>query len=277
MKFYQSLEAKLTMSFFIMILTVSGVAFFFTISSAQTALKETLQEEVKALAAVAATSIDGDQHVSLNAGDEEKEEFLEIRDQIHKIQESHPDILYVYTYAKYGDDLTVFIVDAEYGFEDDSAMIGEVYPDTTPVMLNSFVDYPTAETDYVSDRWGTYLSGYAPIKNSKGEIVAALGVDMSIETVLVKQNFIGNTIYWIVGLSLLIAVLIISFYSATLSKDIKKLNQLALDVSLGKIEEDVDVSRTDEIGQLASSFQRMITSLRILRMYPDDKKKKDGQ
>jgi HAMP domain-containing protein len=34
----------------------------------------------------------------------------------------------------------------------------------------------------------------------------------------------------------------------------------------------VDVKRSDEIGDLAQSFQRMITSLRIMRMYPDDKK-----
>lgn len=273
MKFYQGLQAKLTLSFLILIMVVSGVSLVFTYGATKTALKETLQEEVKALAAVAATQVDGDLHSTIKEGDEETPTYVQIRDQLYAMQESHPDIVYMYTYVKSGDDLTAFIVDAEYGLEDgDSAIIGEVYEDTTEVMLNSFVDYPTAEDEFVSDRWGTYLSGYAPIKNSGGEIVAALGVDMLSSTVLAKQDFIGNTIYLIIAMTVVVALLIVLYYSATMSKDIKKLNKLAREVSLGQIDHDVELKRNDEIGQLAESFQRMITSLRIMRMYPDDKK-----
>ncbi len=102
--------------------------------------------------------MDGDIHQTLKPGDEEAEEYKHILDYLYTVQKSNKDILYVYTYAKHDENKVTFIVDASYGHEDDSARIGEIYESTTPVMLNSFVDHATAEKDFTTDKWGTYLS-----------------------------------------------------------------------------------------------------------------------
>ena len=276
-KLHNSLQTKLTLSFVFLILTISGLAFFYTYGETKKALKETLRDELKAIASVVAVQIDGDAMISLKPGAEETKEFKKMRDILLKVQKSHPDIKYIYTYTANDSKSVKFLVDAMYGMpgEDgaDAAAIGEEYADITPEMMEG-LSKTTADKTFTEDKWGTFMSGYSPILNSKGVPVAAVGVDMLSTKVLEKQDFLGSTIFFIIGMAVIVAGLIILMFSATIIRDIQRLNHIAENVSTGKIDEDVNIKRNDEIGELAESFQRMIMSLRIMRMYPDDKKDK---
>lgn len=97
-----------------------------------------------------------------------------------------------------------------------------------------------------------------------------IGVDISLEQMLAKQAFIGNTIYLIMGLGIAVAGLFIFLFSKTIIRDIKSLNQAAHDVSLGAANAMVTVERRDEIGELADSFGRMVTSLKIVTLERDE-------
>jgi len=50
-------------------------------------------------------------------------------------------------------------------------------------MLSSRADTaflgPTVEEEFTTDRWGTVLSGYAPIRDAAGKAIAVVGVDVS--------------------------------------------------------------------------------------------------
>jgi len=265
-----SLMTKLILSFLVLILFTVLTVFFYTYSETKKALLSTMQDELLALSSVIATQVDADTLATMQPGDENTAPFLAIRDRLYSIQKAHPDIKYIYTFRKYDENRVQFIIDPSWGTQDggDAAKIGEVYDDTTPGMLEALFR-PTVEDDFDTDKWGTFLSAYAPVRSSKGVVVGAVGVDMLAETVQKKQAFIGSTLFAVLGGALLVAALIVGVFSGTIIRDIKKLNRLADDVSTGKLDTALVMKRHDEIGDLAESFERMRTSLRILKMYPD--------
>jgi adenylate cyclase len=87
---------------------------------------------------------------------------------------------------------------------------------------------------------------------------------MSAAKVVERENFIGNTIYFVMAFAILIAGVIIGLFSLTIIRDIKKLNKAAEGISMGRTDVTVDVHRRDEIGELAGSFGRMVASLKIM-------------
>ncbi len=270
MKIMQSLRTKLTLSFVILISVAALVAFYSTYGVTKEVLKDQMKEQLISVAAVIASDISGEKLLGIGKGSEKSKDFIEIRNKLKKAKQAYHDIKYVYAY-KVEKGRVIFLVDGSYGEDSDAALPGDVYNESTPEMVLG-VKQKISDKDFAQDKWGTFLSGYAPVFDSKGNPVAAIGVDMLAQRVLERQNFIGNTIYIIITICVAVAGLIIMYFSATIIRDIKKLNEAAELVSTGKIDRDIEIKRSDEIGELAESFQRMLTSLRIVRMYPEDKK-----
>lgn len=87
---------------------------------------------------------------------------------------------------------------------------------------------------------------------------------MLATTVVEREDFIGNTIYLIMGVGIHIAALIIGLFSVTILYDIKKLNQAVQRISTGETDVRIEVRWDDEIDELSDSFERMVTSLKIM-------------
>ena len=98
----------------------------------------------------------------------------------------------VYIIKKQGSNLSFIVDDIYFETPDSYAKIGEAYTDYDPELLNAFNGQSSASKDFYTDEYGTFLSGYAPIKNSNNETVAVIGMDMDIKTVLEKQNFLNS-------------------------------------------------------------------------------------
>ena len=261
---YKSITTKLTAAFIILILVIAGLSVMYTFGATKNALKETTRDELTALASVIATQIDGDVLTDLKPGDEESRSFMEVRDQLYTIQQASPEILFLYTMRETEEGIA-FIVDAEYGLSDDAPGIDEVYDTPTDEMSLGFSG-PVAEQEYTTDQWGTVISGYAPITDSSGDVVAILGVDMSADKVIERQAFIGNIIYIIMLVGIGFTAIIIGVLSRTMIRDIKLLNESAEKISTGDVNVQVSVDRSDEIGELAQSFSRMVSSLKIMML-----------
>jgi PAS domain S-box-containing protein len=181
-----------------LILIASIVVFNFLYVETQAAVKEATRDELRTLAAVVATQIDGDALSALRPGDESSPAFIAIRDQLYAMEQSNPDITYIYTMRRVNNTVQ-FIVDAEYGMDTpgDTASIGDTYPTPTAEMLQGFTEN-TVESEFATDQWGTTLSGYAPVRNAKGDVVGIVGVDMSADRVLNRMNFLGEILYLII-------------------------------------------------------------------------------
>jgi HAMP domain-containing protein len=267
MKKIHSLQIRLIASFVLLIVVIAGGTFFYTFSETKKALKETMRDELKAVASAVATQINGDSLSVLKVGDQVRPGFLKIRDQLLAIRTSNPDVKFVYTMRNV-DGKVSFIVDADFGNKTDAASPGDEYTKINPRLLEGF-QKSSADDEFTLDQWGSVLSGYAPVKDSKGTNIGLVGIDMDSERVIMKQNFIGNTIYVIIGISILLAGVIIGMFSLTIIRDIKKLNYNATEISKGNTNVTVDVKRNDEIGELAESFSRMVASLKFMMMDQD--------
>ncbi|MDO9390330.1 MAG: HAMP domain-containing protein [bacterium] len=263
-KMTHSLVTKLTLSFVLLIVVIAGLAFVTTYNATQKALKEQMGCELRSTAAAAASLIDGGQHAGLRAGDEQKPQYLDIQKQIQKIRANNPNIKYIYTMRRAGDGVE-FVIDADYGAEEDAASIGEAYEQgpNYKELMDGF-ERNSADKEFTTDQWGVVLSGYSPIRDSLGNSVGLLGVDMDSKEVIARQQFIQNTIYYIIGIAILLAGIIVLLFSQTIIRDINKLNRTANNISLGQMDAVVDVKRRDEIGELAESFSRMQASLKIM-------------
>jgi signal transduction histidine kinase len=78
-----------------------------------------------------------------------------------------------------------------------------MYPNPTADLLSGFLQ-PSAETEFTTDKWGTTLSGFAPIRDSGGRVVGLVGVDMDSQRVIGRMQFVSMITY-----ALLIIILIL--------------------------------------------------------------------
>lgn len=269
-KIFNSLQTKLTIGFILLILSVSLLTFFYTFAETKKAIKEIVKTELCAISALTEasfTDLERETLKNLKHGDEDKPEFKALQKKLKAMLTSHPDITDIYTMRLKGKDI-VFVVDPAYGDPKEpipAPGIDEKYEEVTPEMRQGF-EKNIAESEFSTDDWGTLLSGYAPIRDSQGNKIGLVGVDMYANIVIQKQDYLGKTIFIMIGISTLIAGLLILFFSKTIIKDIHKLNTVAREISTGNMEVNMEVNRKDEIGELSDSFGRMVASLKIMMM-----------
>lgn len=262
-KVFNSLQTKLMISFIVLIIVIAGGIFFYTYDQTKTALLEITRDDMLQIIGLASTQItpqEVDQIDQLKAGQETSPQYLAIKKKLRDMRALSPNVVNFYIMRIDGEKIVFYVDDTE---DEDGARIGQVYEEPDPKAFAA-VNEPAVSDNPYSDEWGTYLSGYAPIRGSTVKSGYILGADMDASTVIQRQDFIGNTIYLIMGLAVLIAALIIGLFSLTIIRDIKKLNSAAQKISTGDTDVKIAVKRSDEIGELAESFSRMVASLKIM-------------
>jgi HAMP domain-containing protein len=261
-KIFNSLQTKLVLSFVLLIVVIAGGIFLFTYNQTKTALLDSTRDDMSQIIGIISTQFnqqDIDALSQLQPGQEETPQFAALKQKMINMRSVSPDVDNIYVMRVEGDKV-VFMVD---DLSEDGAAIGQVYEDPEARLFDA-VNGPVASDSLYTDEWGTFLSGYAPIKDATGKVAFIIGADMEAAKVIERQNFIGNTIYFIMAIAILIAAIIIGIFSVTIIRDIKKLNKTANEISKGNTNVSVNVDRKDEIGELAESFGRMVTSLKIM-------------
>jgi diguanylate cyclase (GGDEF)-like protein/PAS domain S-box-containing protein len=163
-----------------------GLWFFAT-----TSIRENYRHHLVTLANVAAMQVDPDLHRRIRAGVPlNGPDYLRAVAPLRRLRAASPDIRFVYTTVLEGDTVR-FVLDAEDpGEKDDGgaqvqANIGDVDPTNEPVLLAVLHgaahadDASTAEP--YSSKWGSFMTGYAPILDAQGHRVAVLGVDVNAD------------------------------------------------------------------------------------------------
>jgi adenylate cyclase len=261
-KFYNSLNTKLVASFVVLVVAISGMTFLYTYDETKRALLNSTQDTMRELSSTMASQINGTAVEALQPGDENTTSYLELVSQLRAMRNGSEMVTNCYL-MKYDGGAVLFLVD---DIEDDPAMINDPYEDAEVAKIQAALSAPQVSDQIYTDQWGSYITGYAPVMNANGTAVAVLGIDMNAHLVIERQNFIGNTIYIILGVSALLAAAIIAVFSLTIIRDIKKLNLAAEKISKGDMSAEVDLKRKDEIGELGDSFSRMIASLKFEMM-----------
>jgi len=274
------------------LLVVQAVGVLTLASHNEKLVFERTWNELEDYAVIISTQIDGDVLASFQPGDESLSEFVEIRDKLWALQKDSESIRYVYVLRKTpGGDAMEFVADSEYGRNDFTVpLIGYVYVEAPE---EAFMAYsgPTVMKEFYSDEWGEYMSGYAPVYDSEGNVIGVACVDMSKDTIMGRLEASETTIYYILIVTVIIGIFLLVFllymisqfrrYQLETEKSERRLN-FAMDIAQEGI---IDWNSDTDLAYLSSGFWRIVgdeekvpdvlyrTSVILDRVHPDDRLK----
>lgn len=238
----------------------AGVSSVFYLNFRQE-LRNSLQHRLENITTLASLQQDGD--VLLNVQSEGDENFIKIREQNLKIRRAEPELRFVYTMQKDAQGI-YFVVDAGLPSEEGYSPFGTRYEEPGPALVENF-DSMTGtilEPEFYTDEYGTFLSGYAPIFSSEGQRVGVIGVDITANTILAREQEYRNRLI-IIFLIALALIVVAGFVSADyLAKPIVGLRDAAEKISQGDFTHRITkIPGTRELADLAIDFNAMTTNL----------------
>jgi len=183
----------LTILFIIFIVCITLSSFLYIDLVAKNALKESARENLIESAALIANQLQGDDILRLQPGDESTQTFISLRDTLNAIRRSDARIKYLYILRQNGNGIE-FVVDAGRGTRSGYVPIGFAAVSPSTDLLNGFSE-PSAGNEFVTDEWGTTISGYAPVLDSRGNVAGLVGVDMDAQEVKKRMEYISTNFY----------------------------------------------------------------------------------
>ena len=224
------------------VVVVMGIVFY---ARGATVMKSLLRERLRSTAAVAAMQFNGDSLRGIQSmEDMNSPVFIETVERLKEIRSRIPDIEYAYIMRRTEDPMTLmFVADAdslsakEETDENSNGIIdpdeelsfpGELYDvSEIPIMQNEAFEVPSVDTDITYDQWGALISGYAPITNSAGEVVAIIGLDMTAGNYLhlSRSAFSSVSVLLFFMMAVLLAVCIVLFTWRHRMETLRQLDQ----------------------------------------------------
>lgn len=148
-------------------------------------LETNIQLELSSIATTAATSVDVDAHARLTSPEQMgTEAYWQALRPLAAIRAQHTQVRFLYTVRRVGDRVHFVLdptapgdADAD-GVQDRSALM-ETYVEAPEPLLKALrTSSLISEKEATTDRWGSFISAYAPLTTSGGEQDGVVGVDL---------------------------------------------------------------------------------------------------
>jgi methyl-accepting chemotaxis protein len=131
-------------------------------------------------------------------------------------------------------------------------------------MEEAFKGKVTVSDESLTDDYGTYISACVPIKNSLGEVIAIIGVDVDTSMFeSIRSDLTKILIITIILLSI-VAYIMAYIYSNKISKNITKIQYALGKMKDGDFTEDINIKTKDELEDIALSINKVRNSLKDL-------------
>jgi hypothetical protein len=149
------------------------------------------KERLIGLVKTVASTIDVQAHESLtDPGQAGSEAYLKLDRQLASVLQSNREIKFLYTIRRTGTDYA-FVLDptpagdSDADGVDDKSYLLDPYDEINDLAKSVFeTGQASADPNITTDRWGTFLSAYAPLRDARGKVVAIVGADITAETIL---------------------------------------------------------------------------------------------
>lgn len=216
-------------------------------------------EKLKSIAVAAAHSISGDEYERLDFTDStiiHNPTFNKIREHLILLKESLKIEEDIYTLNIINQD------SARFGIMTNSKLYtGDILKLTNPIaksaILNSYKKDLCTFTNLYKDQYGEWISGVAPIKNSKSIIVGIVEVDHSAKTVTHKISSLNNLIILLrllsIPVSILLSILIAKYFTSPIDKVISLIDKIAR----GDYSDNKKIKASAEIKKLVESAENL--------------------
>jgi len=262
---------KFLLAFGIIMATALFFGGLLTYKEIKNLTRENSRREITGWAIAAANLVDTGEHEKIfSPADENSILYQRVREPLRKIIKDIDGLGSVYTLRKTGEkNIAKFVVDTVDSVDEngngiidpaeDRAHVGEEYDFSEyPGIEEAFSGKASSDQDISCDKWGCWLSGYAPLKDQGGNLVGIVGVDMDAGGVVTRENRAVGLLFIILllmlGFSLIILALVLKFFSQPLSilkEDIGKFSADNLDYRINNLE------TGDEFEMVAGKFNAM--------------------
>jgi len=118
--------------------------------------------------------------LTASAADIGTPDYERLKEQLKAINEANVDLTYVYL-MRFDNGRIVFLADSEPDSSANSSTPGQVYEEASPELKAKFLSRRTFIVDAYTDRWGSWISAFAPVVDLRNnKIVALIGMDMDV-------------------------------------------------------------------------------------------------
>jgi PAS domain S-box-containing protein len=151
---------------------------------AEDALHHEVRQNLLRLARIAALHVNGDKHLLWKPEDAFTPEYQKAIAPFYRLMQASGDIYDIYT-CVLRDGKVYFVLgtpdtDPKTG-KPDYSYLNEPYNEAIPTLLRALREgVALVEDQFYTDQWGTVLSGYAPVRDSRGRLVGIIGVDLHV-------------------------------------------------------------------------------------------------
>lgn len=221
-------------------------------------LNKNIETSLRDFAIAAQYIIDGDKHESIKSADSEA--FLQLCNELAKYKQD-VGVYDVYTIVR-GDETHTKLFLAAYDAK--STFLREyLYTDEMKRAFDGEV--VITDTPYTDD-FGTFYSGYAPLYNSKGEIVAIVAVDMKADSVKALRNDVIQKAVLIFGMCFIVGNIFVYLFSIQLGKGFKSMTLRLRKIGTGDLtaEDESKFPMITEMKALESTIIQMQNDIREL-------------
>ncbi|MBL8812734.1 MAG: response regulator [Planctomycetaceae bacterium] len=203
------------------------------------ATKDELRTGISALTSTYAGEMREHYHAKISMETPEDDaDYLHLLEKQRSFQILNKSVHDVYTMRKSADGSIHLIVDAETDYDHDGRIngereqrtaIGELYDEITAAMEMAFSGVECFDEEPYADRWGTWVSAFAPIYSNDGRIDGILGVDFSADEWLSK---VVAARVWVLGFTLAIvgSLLVGCFVVARLNAELNERARLTTEL-----------------------------------------------
>ena len=268
---FVSLRLKFLVGFTLLFSIVFTVAFYWFYSFATEQVMARVQDNMVATLNGAIAGVDGDEFIALAREGIPREDgltddprywrHLAWLETVHNIEPR----AYPYTYVKgdepqevlfIGDILVITNREKSSAFRESYISKGGMWGGLTG---------PNLKMDPYVDPWGSWVSAYAPIKDSNGELVGGMGVDFPADYVhQVRRAILDDALIAFVITYVMLFVLVF-LISGALTRATLALTQTAGQVAQGDYDQDIrglySGRLRDEISSLAQVFDSMVSNI----------------
>ncbi len=264
----RSFQLKLTLVFALSMLFALALSDFLIYRISLISQFQALRDRLTLIARTTAVFVDADtlQRIPLTKEGMLTSEYLHIASQLRRIKAVNPQIAYIYTMMKTNQPgIWQFVVDPDPAIRMKGELLtslpGDIYDARRfPEMLQAF-EIPIADKRLYTDEWGVSLSGYAPIRNQRGEAVAIVGVDMAANDVFAVQQEVHWRMFLVVGLGMVMAIFLAMVGSRKITTPLQELMIGTRKLAEGNLSYQVQIKGETEFHELANSFNSMAQRL----------------
>jgi methyl-accepting chemotaxis protein len=267
----QSLKTRFIVSFTVFLAALCIVTSFETAQNISKIASDIFADQGRSIVEKAAAFIDGDLFEALVTSMDPNDPFYEeTRQKLYTLKQSSICI-YLYTMAPMEGNEWYYIIDGSAPPDDTEnfSAMGDT-DDVSDYDDAFFLAWETGTTQSSKPAsqadWGWLISSYAPIRNSAGTLVGLAGIDFPAEKLVktIRFEILKQVLTGVVSLA--VGLFIFFLFQRTIFGKLNTVNAILKEISEGEgdLTKRIEVTRLDELGELASYFNLTLEKIKSL-------------